>query len=124
MKKMDKKYVVATADGAMYRSFSRMPIPSYCFSTSDVDVYATRRYNGARKFRSLHWATHRARFLSNHTDQYYYVFTSVKEIKGNHIMQVIDPTINDKLKESERKTYEELEQIIEDWRIRKNRKSD
>ena len=108
----------------MYRSFSRTLIPYYCFSTSDVDVYSTIRYNGAKKFRFLRWATHRAKILSKHTDQYYYVFTTVKEIKGNHIMQVIDPTINDKLIENTSKTYEEIEKIIEDWKIRKHRKSD
>lgn len=114
---MRKEYIIASEDGKLYRSFSRIPIPFYCFSTADIDVYSSETYRAARKFRSLRWATHRARFLSSHSDTYYYVCTA-ERVGSLYRISIVDDTINDKLKRIRKETEEEIEQIIANWRVR------
>lgn len=114
---MRKEYIIASEDGKLYRSFSRDIMPFYCFSSSDIHVYSAVTYSGVRKFRSLHWATHRARFLSKHSDTYYYVCTA-ERVGSLYKINIVDDTINDKLKESRKETYDIIEQMIADWRVR------
>ena len=114
---MCKEYIIASEDGMLYRSFSRIPIPFYCFGTADIDVYSTVRYSDARKFRSLRWASHCARFLSSQSNSYYCVCTA-ERIGSLYKQSVVDNTINDKLKRIEKETDDKIEKIITDWRKR------
>lgn len=112
---MRQEYIVSTENGEMYRSFISIPLPFYCFGNSDICVNSTIKYSEARKFRFLWWATHRARFLSNHTDSYYYVFTG-ERIGSFYKMSIVDETINDKLKKGRAKTQEKIDKMINDWK--------
>ena len=114
--KLAKEYVVSTKAGQMYRSYFKIPLPFYCFGNSDIIVTYAIKYSEARKFRSLRWATHRARYLSKHTRDYYYVFTSVEQKNGLHLMKTVDDTLNDRLIENNRNTYKESEKMIEEWK--------
>lgn len=116
---MRKEYIVSTGKGKKYRSFMRIPMPFYCFGSSDITVYSAVKYSDARKFHFLRWATHRARFLSYHSGELYYVYTVVDYKDCIYTLQVVDDTINDKLIESNEKCQQKIEQLIADWRARK-----
>ncbi|MBQ3265456.1 MAG: hypothetical protein IJH07_06735 [Ruminococcus sp.] len=113
---MRQEYIVSTKDGEMYRSFLSIPLPFYCSGNSDISVNSAVRYRDARKFRSLWWATHRARFLSNHTYSYYYVFTG-ERIGSFYKMNIVNDTINDKLKKGRKETQDKIEKMISDWKV-------
>ena len=112
---MRQEYIVSTKNGEMYRSFLRIPLPLYCFGNSDISVNSAVRYRDARKFRSLWWATHRAKFLSNHTNSYYYVFIG-EHIGSFYKMNIVDETINDKLKKGRKETFDKIDKMIDDWK--------
>ena len=112
---MRQEYIVSTKAGEMYRSFFRIPLPFFCFGNSDISVNSAVRYRDAKKFCSLRWATHRARFLSKHTDSYYYVFTG-KRTGSIYKMNIVDESINDKLKKGRKETQEKIDKIISDWK--------
>ena len=119
---MRKKYVICPKTREYYRSFSRIPISFYCFSSSDITVYSTKFYKDARRFRFLFWATHRARFLSRHSEELYYVYEVIDQVNGIDILCITDNTINDRLIKAEQKAQEKIDQIIEEWKKRKGLK--
>lgn len=106
---MIKKYVVSTKSGQMYRSYFKIPLPFYCFDNSDITVTSAMKYSDARKFRSLRWATHRAKYLSKHSGEYYYVFTAAGHKDGLYLMDIVDDSINDRLIENNQIAYKEIE---------------
>ena len=114
---MRQEYIVSTEAGEMYRSFIKIPLPFYCFGNSDISVKLAVRYRDARKFHSLRWATHRAKFLSNHTDSYYYVFTG-ERIGHFYKMNIVDESINDNLKRSRKETQDKIDKMINDWKVK------
>ena len=113
---MKKEYIVATKAGEMYLSFYRIPLPFYCFGRSNISVRSAVKYSNARKFRSLYWATYRARFLSNHSRDYYYVFTATAHKNRQNLLKIVDETINDKLIESRRQCDIQIKKLIDDWK--------
>ena len=116
MKLVGKKYIVSTEDGERYRFYLRIPMPLYCFDDSDISIHSAVRYSDARKFRSLRWATHRARFLSKHSDSLYYVFTVEQKVDGICLLKMVDDTINDKLIEKQKRYSDKIEKIINNWK--------
>ena len=119
---MKKEYVVSTKSGEMYRSFYKIPMPFYCFGNSDITVTYAKKYSDAKKFRSLRLSTYRARYLSNHGRDYYYVFTAAARKDGLYLMDVVDDTINDKLKESRKECQEKIMNMISEWKAEKGLK--
>lgn len=113
---MSKEYIISTGKGKMYRSFFRIPIPFYCFGTSDISVQSAVKYSDARKFHTLWWATHRARYLSKHSGSYYYVYTIERRIDDVYLMRVVDDTIHNKQIENEERCSREIDTIINNWR--------
>ena len=115
---MRKEYVVSTDSGEMYRSFSRIPL---IISDHDISIRSAVRYSDARKFRSLRWATHRARYLSKSSPDLYYVYTA-KCRNGICLMSLVDDTINDKLIEKNEEFEKEVNEIIESWKKKRGSK--
>lgn len=81
-------------------------------------VITSDKYKDAKKFRSLFWAIHRAKFLSSHSNTYYYVYQAAPN--GNqYLLSLVDGSINDKLIQQDEKAQKEIDDIIADWRYRK-----
>lgn len=106
-----KTYVIQDNDGRYYRSFC----DSY-FTTahSQVLVTDTAEIERARKFRSLCWAKHRAKFLSINAFSYYYVFEFIK-IDTEPLLQIRNKEVIEKIKNSDDETMREVEEIITKW---------
>ncbi len=70
-----KTYVIKDTDGCYYRSFCDN---FFTTAPSDILVTHTDDFHKARKFHSLMWATHRAKFLSIKSFDYYYVYEATE----------------------------------------------
>ena len=114
---MNKEYVVSTKQGAMYRSHIRIPLQC---NMPDIAIYSAVKYSDAKKFYSLRWATHIAKYLSKHSHSLYYVYTLDYKSNGKCLMKIVDDTINDKLIESNRQLMKEIDSIIGDWKGKNN----
>ena len=107
-----KTYVIRNSDGRYYRSFCN----SY-FTTahSQVLVTDTTELERARKFRSLWWVTHRAKYLSINAFDYYYVFEII-ESPSETLLQICNKDAIDKIRKRDDETMREIESIITKWK--------
>ena len=107
-----KTYVIRDSDGRYYRSFCDS---SFTTAHSQVLVTDTTEIEGARKFRSLWWATHRAKFLSINAFSYHYVFEIV-ENDPEPLLQIRNKDVIEKIRNSDDETMSEVESIITKWK--------
>ena len=107
-----KTYVIRDSDGRYYRSFCDS---SFTTAHSQVLVTDTTEIERARKFRSLWWATHRAKFLSLNAFSYYYVFEIV-ENDPEPLLQIRNKDVIEKIRNSDDETMSEVESIITKWK--------
>lgn len=110
---MPKKiYVIQDSDGRYYRSFCDS---SFTTAHSQVLVTDTTEIEKARKFRSLWWVTHRAKFLSLNAFGYYYVFEIIGE--GERLqLQIRNKEVIDRIRNSNYETMREIKSIITKWK--------
>ena len=120
---MGKEYIVSTESGKLYRFFLRIPLPFYCLGNSDISVHSAVKYSDARKFRSLLWATHRAKYLSKHSGSLYYVYTIVNKVDGTCLMKKVDDSINDKLIKRRKQFEDDIDAVINNWKAKRNIKT-
>ena len=107
-----KTYVIRDSDGRYYRSFCDS---SFTTAHSQVLVTDTTEIERARKFRSLWWATHRAKHLSVNTFSHYYVFEII-EGGTEPLLQIHNKDIIDRIRNSDDETMKEIESIITKWK--------
>ncbi len=107
-------YVIQDNDGHFYRSFC----DSYLTTAhSQVLVMDTTDIERARRFRSLWWATHRAKFLSINASRYYYVYeVTDKETEQKLICR--NEQVIERIRKNDSEIMEEIERIIAEWKIR------
>lgn len=106
-----KTYVIKDIDGHYYRSFCDN---FFTTAPSDILVTHTDDFHKARKFHSLMWATHRAKFLSIKSFDYYYVYEATEQ--GLHLRneQVIE-----RIRKNDSAAIEEAKRIIAEWKARR-----
>lgn len=107
-----KTYVIRDSDGRYYRSFCDS---SFTTAHSHVLVTDTTELERARKFRSLWWATHRAKYLSINAFGYYYVFEII-ESPSETLLQIRNKDTIDKIRKCDDETMREIESIITKWK--------
>lgn len=107
-----KTYVIRNSDGRYYRSFCDS---SFTTAHSQVLVTDTTELERARMFRSLWWATHRAKYLSINTFGYYYVFEIIKN-DPVPLMQIRNKDAIEKIRNRDVETMKEIEVIITKWK--------
>ena len=107
-----KTYVIRDSDGRYYRSFCDS---SFTTAHSQVLVTDTTEIERARKFRSLWWATHRAKYLSINAFGYYYVFEIIKN-DPVPLLQIRNKDAIDKIRKRDVETMKEIEGIITKWK--------
>lgn len=107
-----KTYVIRDSNGRYYRSFCDS---SFTTAHSQVLVTDTTEIKEARKFRSLWWATHRAKFLSINAFSYYYVFEIIKK-EPKPLLQIRNKEVIEKIRNSDGETMREVEEIITKWK--------
>ena len=107
-----KTYVIRDSDGRYYRSFCDS---SFTTAHSQVLVTDTTEIERARKFRSLWWAMHRAKFLSLNAFSYYYVFEII-EGGTEPLLQIRKKDVIDRIRNSDDETMREVESIITKWK--------
>ena len=78
-------------------------------------VTDTTEIKEARKFRSLRWATHRAKFLSINAFGYYYIFEII-ENGSEPLLQIRNKDVIDRIRNSDDETTREIERIITKWK--------
>lgn len=106
---MSEIYVLKDESGRMYE----FHYPRSCMQTV---VISTDNFKKARKFRWLWRAKRRARYLSDDSPCYYYVYRTIFREDGGMDFENVDPSLNDDIIESHRQLWEEIEKIIEDWK--------
>ena len=111
---MSDRYIIVGKDKEAYiRSYTyELSIPSHFV------VEGTKHFDSARMFRSLRWATHKARRLTVKSGSEYYVYLQVK-VDGKNYYHIVDDHINDDILEAREKTQGEIDKIINDWKIKK-----
>ena len=107
-----KTYVIRDCDGRCYRSFCDS---SFTTAHSHVLVTDITELKRARKFRSLWWATHRAKYLSINAFDYYYVFEII-ENGTEPLLQIRNKDTIDKIRKRDDETMREIESIITKWK--------
>ncbi len=107
-----KTYVIRDSDGRYYRSFCDS---SFTTAHSQVLVTDTTEIERARKFRSLWWATHRAKHLSHNAFSYYYVFEII-ENDPEPLLKIRNKDVIEKIRNSDDETMSEVESIITKWK--------
>lgn len=107
-----KTYVIRDSDGRYYRSFCDS---FFTTAHSQVLVTDTTEIEEARKFRSLWWATHQAKFLSINAFSYNYVFEIIKN-DPEPLLQIRKKDIIDRIINSDDETMREVESIITKWK--------
>lgn len=107
-----KTYVIRDNNGRYYCCFCD---PSFTTAHSQVLVADTTEIERARKFRSLWWATHRAKYLSINTFGYYYVFEIIKN-DPVPLLQIRNKDAIDKIRKCDDETMREIESIITKWK--------
>jgi len=107
-----KTYVIRDSNGRYYRSFCDS---SFTTAHNQVLVTDTIEIDKARKFRSLWWATHRAKFLSINAFSYHYVFEII-ENEPAPLLQIRNKEVIEKIRNSDDDTMREVESIIKKWR--------
>ncbi len=107
-----KTYVIRDSDGRYYRSFCDS---SFTTAHSQVLVTDTTEIERARKFRSLWWATHRAKHLSLNAFSYYYVFEII-ENDPEPLLKIRNKDVIEKIRNSDDETMSEVESIITKWK--------
>ena len=107
-----KTYMIQDTHGHYYRSFC-----DGFFATvhSQVLVTDTTEIKEARKFRSLRWATHRAKFLSINAFGYYYIFEII-ENGSEPLLQIRNKDVIDRIRNSDDETMREIKSIITKWK--------
>ena len=114
---LKRTFVIIDTDGRYYRSFFE---PFFAITHSRVLVNDTKELEKARKFRTLWWATYRAKYLSkNASPGYYYVYEWIKNTDGKSMMIMRNEQVIDKIKQKDADTLEKIQQIIDDWRKRR-----
>ena len=103
-----KTYVIMDTDGRYYHSFCDAFLTT---AYSRVLVLSTSDFEKARKFRSLRWATHRARFLSVKASDCYYVYEVTEQGLIIRNEQVVE-----RIRYNDFKVMEEVEIIIAEWK--------
>lgn len=107
-----KTYVIRDCDGRYYRFLCDS---SFTTAHSHVLVTDTTELKWARKFRSLWWATHRAKYLSINAFDYYYVFEII-ENDPVPLLQIRSKDVIDRIRNSDDETAREIESIITKWK--------
>lgn len=107
-----KTYVIRNSDGRYYRSFCDS---SFTTAHSQVLVTDTTELERARMFRSLWWATLRAKYLSINAFGYYYVFEII-ENGSEPLLQIRNKDVIDRIRNSDDETTREIERIITKWK--------
>ena len=107
-----KTYVIKDTDGRYYRSFCDN---FFTTAPSDILVTHTDDFHKAKKFRSLMWATHRAKLLSNKDYDYYYVY-EVTSKGSEQVYFIRNETVIDKIRVRDSETMKEIERIIAEWK--------
>ena len=104
-----RTFVIINTDGRYYRSFC----DSY-FTTahSQILVTDTTDFEKSRTFRSLMWATHRAKILSIKSNRYHYVY----EVTGERKLIIRNEQVIEKIRKSDNDTMKEIERMIADWK--------
>lgn len=113
MKKTEKPkkiYVLIGQNDLFYHFHGNM-----MSTTPSFMIFYTDSFKKAKKFRSLKKATRRARFLTERGRDVFYVYEPVGE-EGEDGFSLVDGTINDDIFEENRKTMEEIEEIIRRWK--------
>lgn len=107
-----KTYMIQDTHGHYYRSFC-----DGFFATVHSQVLVTdiTEIKEARKFRSLRWATHRAKFLSLNAFGYYYVFEIIGESERLQL-QIRNKEVIDRIRNSNYETMREIKSIITKWK--------
>ena len=103
-----KTYVIKDTDGHYYRSFCEN---YFTTAHSKVLVTLTKELNKARKFRSLRWATYRAKFLSIKASDYYDVYEITEQgliLRNEQVIEMI--------RKDDREMMEEVDSIIAEWK--------
>lgn len=112
---MRRTYVIADADGRMYSS-------NYPFGLSlhvnEMHPLLVAKFKEAKKYHVLWIANHMARKLSSSSDGYFYVFEA-KEVNGQYECTIVDEHLIDDIIEKDKKTEQEVNQIISDWKRKK-----
>lgn len=110
-----KTFVIMDTDGRYYRNFC-----DNFFTTAPSDILVTHTEDllKARKFHSLMWATHRARFLSIKASRYYYVYEVTGE-KAEQRLNIRNEQVIDIIRKNDFETMEEVERIIAEWKVRR-----
>lgn len=103
-----KTYVIQNNDGRYYSSFCDS---SFTTAHSQVLVMNTTEIERAKKFRSLWWVTHRAKYLSLKAFSYYYIFEIIKN-DPEPLLQIRNNDVIDKIRNSDDETMREVESII------------
>ena len=106
-----KTFVIMDTDGRYYSSFCDAFLAiAHC----RVLVFSTSDFAGARKFRSLRWATYRARFLSINAFGYYYVYEAAgKENEQKLILR--NEEVIEKIRKKDSETMEAIHKMIAEW---------
>lgn len=107
-----KTYVIRDSEGHYYCSFCDS---FFTTAHSQVLVTDTTKNESARKFRSLCWATHRAKHLSSRAFSYYYVFEIIKNAPAP-LLQIRNKDVIDRIRNSDDETMREIESIITKWK--------
>ena len=105
-----KTYVIRDADGRYYRSYGEN---FFTTAYSKILVIETYDLSLARKFRSLFWATHRAKFLSLNGDNYYYVYEVIIG-EPEPLLQIRNKDAIDKIRKTDLETIAEIKRIVEE----------
>lgn len=107
-----KSYVIRDRHGRYYRSFCDS---FFTTAHSKILVTVVDDFSKARRFHSLLWATHRAKYLSINAFSYYYVF-EIFENKTEPLLQIRNKQVIDKIRNSDEDTMKEVESIIAKWK--------
>lgn len=104
-----RTFVIINTDGRYYRSFCDS---YFTTSHSQILVTDTTDFEKARTFRSLMWATHRAKILSVKSNRYHYVY----EVTGERKLNIRNEQVIEIIRKSDNDTMKEIERMIADWK--------
>ena len=108
-----KTYVIRDIDGRCYRSFCNN---FFTTALGDILVIHTDDFHKAKKFHSLMWASHRAKFLSIKSFGYYYVYeTADKDADQKLILK--NEQIIERIRKNDSEITEEIEKMIAERKI-------
>lgn len=109
-----RTFIIINIDGRYYRSFC----DSY-FTTANSQIFVTDTadFEKARTFRSLRWATHRAKFLSVKSNRYHYVYEAVGN-EGERKLIIRNEQIIKRIRKTDTDTINEIENMIANWKMK------